>query len=231
MVNGHLGANRRRIGLVQGLRAVRLPDTLAALCDDPDAKLSSDDRSRLRALLPTYADWCAELESMGIDSSLQHDDLHDGNVFVGAGGDRIFDWGDSSVAHPFGTLLVTFRSVANRGLGDETASTRALDRLRDAYLEPWTAEHSSGELTRAVALAMRVAIVGRSLSWKRALGGIPMDDRGEWADAVGWLADGAIRAEPRLIRSCWRRRGTSLRRVRSPPCRTGKSSSRRALVP
>jgi len=175
---------------VPDLRPPELPARFAALCDDPEVLLSADDRARLRALLPTYAGWCTELDSFGIAASLQHDDLHDGNVFVGEGGDRIFDWGDASVAHPFGTLLVTLRSIVSRGLGDDGDATRALDRLRDAYLEPWTAEHPMAELRRAVPLAMRVAIVGRSLSWKRALSGIPTGDRGEWGDAVGgWLMD------------------------------------------
>lgn len=182
---------------VPDLRPATLPARLATLCDDPDVLLSKDDRERLRALVPTYAAWCAELESVGIAASLQHDDLHDGNVFVGEGGDRIFDWGDANLAHPFGTLLVTFRSITNRGLGDDADAGRALDRLRDAYLEAWTDQHPMAELRRAVPLAMRTAIVGRSLSWQRALSGIPLDERGEWGDAVGgWLLD---LFEPNLV--------------------------------
>ncbi len=182
---------------IPDLRPSRLPDLLASLADDPDASLTEEDRSRLRELVPTFAGWCAELEAHGIQPSLQHDDLHDGNVFVGGTGDRIFDWGDAGVAHPFGTLLVTLRSVASRGLGEEPDATRTLDRLRDAYLEPWTDGHSLAELTRIATVAMRVAIVGRSLSWKRSLIGIPKDDRGEWADGVGgWLME---LFEPNLV--------------------------------
>jgi hypothetical protein len=182
---------------VPDLRPERLPDLLAGLSDDSEADLSTDDRARLRALVPTYAGWCEELEGSGIAASLQHDDLHDGNVFVGHDGDRIFDWGDAGIAHPFGTLLVTLRSIASHGLGDEPAATRTLDRLRDAYLEPWTGEHTLAELTRLVPVAMRVAIVGRSLSWKRGLQDIPMDDRGEWADGIGgWLME---LFEPNLV--------------------------------
>ena len=182
---------------VPDLRPVCLPDRLAKLAGDPKTGLSTDDRERLRALVPTYARWCAELDASGIQPSLQHDDLHDGNVFVGKDGDRIFNWGDASIAHPFGTLLVTLRSIASRGLGEEPAATRMLDRLRDAYLEPWTDDHTLAELTRLVPVAMRVAIVGRSLSWKRSLNGIPMDDRGEWADGIGgWLLE---LFEPNLV--------------------------------
>jgi hypothetical protein len=177
---------------VPDLRPTVLPDLLATLADDPEAVLSADERARVRALVPAYTGWCAELDASGIEPSLQHDDLHDGNVFVGEGVDRIFDWGDASVAHPFGTLLSTLRSIASRGLDDEPANVKArtLDRLRDVYLEAWTDGHSLESLRRIVPVAMRVAIVGRSLSWKRSLVGIPMDDRGDWADRVGgWLTE------------------------------------------
>jgi len=177
-----LGVPDRRPGVLAG--------HLETLIDDPAAQLETADRARLRTILPTYARWCAELDALGIDASLQHDDLHDGNVFVGPDGDRIFDWGDSGVAHPFGTLLVTFRSIASRGLGDARAERRALVRLRDAYLEPWTDRYPRATLAEGVPLAMRVAIVGRALSWRDALAGIPPEEHGPWAGNVGgWLLD------------------------------------------
>jgi hypothetical protein len=175
---------------VPDLRPGTMPARLAALLEDPEVGLSATDRLRLEAILPAYADWCGALESTGIEASLQHDDLHDGNVFVGPVGDRIFDWGDSSVAYPFGTLLVTFRSIADRGLGDGAHEARALTRLRDAYLEPWTDRHARTELAEAASIAMRVAIVGRALSWQRSLAGIPLSDHGEWTGNVGgWLLE------------------------------------------
>ena len=178
-------------------RPAAMPGQLEALLDDPIAQLQPSDRDRLHALLPAYARWCEELDALGISPSLQHDDLHDGNVFVGPGGDRFFDWGDSSVAHPFGTLLITFRSIASRGLGGGEAERRALSRLRDAYLERWTDRHAHTELVTAVPLAMRIAIVGRALSWRGALSGIPPDDHGEWTGNVGgWLLE-LFEAPPR----------------------------------
>lgn len=165
-----------------------LAQALIDLVDDPAVELQEPDRARLRDLVPTFDRWCAELEAFGVPASLQHDDLHDGNVFVGPAGDRVFDWGDSSVSHPFGTLLVTFRSLADKGLGTDETERRALRRLLDAYLEPWTDFHSRERLTAAGRLAMRVAIVGRSLSWQGALAGVPPRDHGPWAGYVGgWL--------------------------------------------
>jgi aminoglycoside phosphotransferase (APT) family kinase protein len=149
-----------------------------------------EDQERLRAALPDVTAWSAELAAVGVTSSLQHDDLHDGNVLVGPEGDRFFDWGDASVAHPFGTLLVTFRSIASRGLGDAVSQSRALAKLQDAYLEPWTTSHSRANLAAAVPRAMRLAIIGRAMSWHRALTGIPPRDHGEWSGNVGgWLME------------------------------------------
>jgi hypothetical protein len=111
-------------------------------------------------------------------------------TFVAPEGDRIFDWGDSSIAHPFGTLLVTLRGIANRGLEEPPAERRALSRLRDAYLEPWTNVHSRTELATAASLSVRVAIVGRALSWRRSRTGFPAVDHGQWSGNVGgWLIE------------------------------------------
>ena len=175
---------------VPDLRPQNVPSELAAMLEDPTIALPSADRERLRDVIPEVTAWSTELASFGVAPSLQHDDLHDGNIFVGPAGDRIFDWGDASIAHPFGTLLVTFRSIASRGLGDADAQAAALANLEDAYLEPWTAEHSRADLAAAVPLARRLAIIGRALSWHRALTGIPQRDHGEWAGNVGgWLMD------------------------------------------
>ena len=82
---------------------------------------------------------------------------HDGNVLAGDGGYRVIDWGDSGVAHPFATLLVTLRSVGNAfELGDWTPFGPAapeLERLRDAYLEPWSDRLARAELVRLVRIA------------------------------------------------------------------------------
>jgi len=174
------------------LRPAAMPNLFAVLIEDPTSGLTEPDRVRLRERLPAYAEWCAGLAASGIGPSLQHDDLHDGNVFVGrgrrgAGGDRIFDWGDAVVAHPFGTLLATLRSIASR---DSTLDRAGLLRLRDAYLEPWTADQPRTALNETVQTALRVGAVGRAFAWKRALSGVPPDAHGEYAGAVGdWLLE------------------------------------------
>ncbi|WP_245670341.1 aminoglycoside phosphotransferase family protein [Micromonospora mirobrigensis] len=175
-------------------RPERLPGLLDELLDDRESlRLGQPDgmdaelHERLRAYRAEFGVLCRRLGGTGIPATVQHDDLHDGNVFAGADGYRFFDWGDASVAHPFGTLLVTLRSVAHAaGLADDDP---ALPRLRDAYLEAWTDRYDRATLREAAHLATRVTTVSRALSWRRALA---TDDpaRAEYAEAVpGWLGE------------------------------------------
>jgi len=177
------------------------PDTLPAelerLLDDDAAwaRLPADERDagvaargRLRATLPVIGTLAAELAASPVPPTVQHDDLHGGNVLVGPAGDRIFDWGDAVVAHPFATLAVTFNSIAHKtGL---PPADPAFARLEAVYLEAWTDVVPTAELRRAVALAKVFACVGRSLAWERALRGLDDDETEGFADGVaGWLVE------------------------------------------
>lgn len=185
---------------VDDLRPEHMPRRLADLVDELAAAtgptaLPADDAAGLRALLPAYADACAELDAAGVAPTLQHDDLHDNNVFHR--GPVFFDWGDCVVGHPFGTLLVTLRSVAHaHGLdpGDPV-----LARLADAYTEPWTDVADRATLRRQVELAIRVGPLTRALAWRRALTGCDEAARAADGDAVpGWLLELHERALPLL---------------------------------
>jgi hypothetical protein len=175
---------------VPDLRPSMMPGQLATLLDDPAVRtdLGAERHAAITALAPEYASWCAELAADGIPSSVQHDDLHDGNVFLVGRRFRFFDWGDAGVAHPFGSLLVAMRVAGY--LFKVEPDAPELVRLRDAYLEPWTADHDRKSLLRSAELATRVAIVGRSLSWQRALRGAEMPVEDDVRTAVAeWLAD------------------------------------------
>ncbi|GIE89899.1 phosphotransferase [Actinoplanes regularis] len=126
-----------------------------------------------------YAGWCAELAASGVPVTLDHGDLQDGQVFTRGGGRYVFhDWDAASVAFPFASLVVTARVVRDRFGADGPA---VLARLRDAYLEPWTADgHTRVQLTRLAGLACRVAPIGqvfRALAPGRMFPGSPMDTR------------------------------------------------------
>ncbi|MFE2418743.1 aminoglycoside phosphotransferase family protein [Streptomyces hokutonensis] len=121
------------------------------------------DPAQLHALRPLLLELSAELAELGIPDSLDHSDLHDGQLFHPAAGRyTFFDWGDAAVSHPFCSFLVPAGRVRER-YGPE-----AVPRLRDAYLEPWTENgHTTTELRRALTLATRLGVIGRAAAWNR----------------------------------------------------------------
>ncbi len=179
----------------------RLPELLDELLDEPDwlmldqpDGLSAADIRQLHDLRPRFVEACAELDASGIGLSIQHDDLHDGNVVVAEGEYRVIDWGDAGVAHPFATLLVTLRSVAHAfDLGDWTPFRRGageLDRLRDAYLEPWSDRLPRARLEELVGLATWTGMVSRALTWRAAMPHATDEELTESGTAIpGWLGE------------------------------------------
>jgi hypothetical protein len=163
-------------------RPAALPAHFAALLDDPTVAIAGERRAALRGLTQRYADACARLAEAGPEPTLQHDDLHSNNVFRDG---RFFDWGDASVGHPFHSLLVALRSMA--ATFDVAPGDPVLERFRDAYLEPWSL---GAEGPALVELAVWTGIVGRSLSWRRALTEAGPAELDEFGDAVGgWLEE------------------------------------------
>lgn len=129
--------------------------------------------------------WCAELAAAPGPATLDHHDLHPWNIVVADDEPvqqaRFYDWGDSVVAHPFSSMLVAL-TFAQRQLG---VSEHRTDRMRDAYLEPFTDLASLPELVAAMELACRVGKVARALTWARVVAAMePGPDRDEWARAA-----------------------------------------------
>ena len=143
-------------------RIARLPGLLGRVLAD-DRATPAGAREPIRALLPRIERSIAELAAIGIPPSLDHADLHQSNVLVRDGRAEIFDWGDACVGHPFCTLAVTLRFAA-RGAGLEVASP-AIRRLRDAYLEPWSAAAPRADRERAAGLAFALGTIVHALSW------------------------------------------------------------------
>ncbi len=110
--------------------------------------------------------------------SVDHNDLHPGNVLVGDPPPRIYDWGDAVLAHPFASMLLPLTVLRDGTLGTSAVATE-LDRLRDAYLEPFADLAPHAELVRTLELACRVAKIARALTWHRATG-TATDPRGRW---------------------------------------------------
>ena len=157
--------------LALGLPDVRLPVVAAAYeaFFEDDRGLEPDELARLRALAPRYHELCDELAAFGLPDSIQHDDLHDGNVFVRDGRVAIFDWGDSSVAHPLWSLVKPLRDARDRGSDPEP--------LCAAYLVAWTAVAPEERLRAALRVALPVGTFAYALQVRRLLDFLPAEAR------------------------------------------------------
>ena len=144
---------------VPDLRIAALPAGYKRLLAS-ELPLASDDVTRLRDYAPRFTELCASLAERGIQESVQHDDLHMKNLYADGGKLRVVDWGDSSIAHPFFSLVVTFRFLDEvNHLAPDHPWFR---RLRDAYLEPW-----GRGLEETFELAIRVGWFAHAIAWTR----------------------------------------------------------------
>jgi aminoglycoside phosphotransferase (APT) family kinase protein len=100
-----------------------------------------------------------------VPETIQHDDLHQFNVYIRDGRPRILDWGDSSVAHPYFSLVATLRHVDDRGI------TRA-------FLDAWDGDEDT------LALALRVGRIAHTFKLRPR--GVPDDD---WPRVVALAID------------------------------------------
>jgi hypothetical protein len=138
-----------------------------------DLPLDSHEIRRLREFAPRFSELCGELAERNVPETIQHDDLHMANVYRDGERMRVLDWGDSSISHPFASLVVTFRfleEVNNLPPGDPWFS-----RLRDAYLEPW-----GHGLTDAFALAIVTGAFAHTFAWRRQRDHLPEEARPEF---------------------------------------------------
>jgi hypothetical protein len=147
--------------LVAGfMSAIEAEPTLDAGRGD---RLTEDERRALERALPEVQRACDDLASLGIADTVQHDDLHQGNLLVRDGRAVVFDWGDACVSHPFLTLAVTLRFAASlTGLAPD--DDRILT-LREAYLEPWRDRAGAEELRAGAGIARRLGELSRTLTW------------------------------------------------------------------
>jgi hypothetical protein len=161
-----------------------LPGQFEEVLTDAEAleTLTQDERRRLAALAPRIEAECRQLADYGLPETIQHDDLHDGQIFVRDGRFLFFDWGDACVSHPFYTLVVTLAVLAYRLELDHDAPE--LDRFRDAYLEPWTRFRPRSELEQAYPIAYRLGVLCRGLTWRSVVAVLPQPLRDDEADAV-----------------------------------------------
>ncbi len=162
-------------------RSVVLADRLAEVLER-DHGLAAGEHRALVDALPRLRELCEELAARGFPETVQHDDLHDGNVLLRDGVGRVFDWGDTCVSHAFMTLRVTLRFFAHvRELPDDAPE---VIRMRDAYLDAWSEFGSRDELLAVFELAFRIAIAVRALSYHQYISLMPPRFRERYQDDV-----------------------------------------------
>jgi Ser/Thr protein kinase RdoA (MazF antagonist) len=139
--------------------------------------LDRGERERFRKLAPRFSELCDALRGT-VPYSIQHDDLHMGNVFDDGETLRVLDWGDSSVAHPFFSPVVTFQFL------EEVSKLPPTDpwftRLRAAYLEPWGPGYED-----VLELALRVGAMAYAIAWGRQWEHLPEAERSEFTEYWG----------------------------------------------
>jgi hypothetical protein len=141
------------------LRVSALPERFATMLSR-GLPLEPGEIAALRRFEPRFAELCAEVDAESPGDTIQHDDLHVNGVWIRGDQLRVMDWGDTSIGHPFASLVVTFRflELENRFQpGDPWFA-----RLRDAYLEPW-----GPGLVPAFDRAYRIAMFAHPIAWIR----------------------------------------------------------------
>jgi hypothetical protein len=135
-----------------------------------DRRADEAERERLRQVAEmraTVVRWCERLTGGVVPASIDHNDLHAWNI-LGSGSDvRFYDWGDSVVAQPFSSMLA---------LGWVPMEDSVRERLRDAYLEPFTELAPHAELVGMLELACRVGKIARALTWQRSVSAYDPDE-------------------------------------------------------
>lgn len=128
------------------------------------------------------------LATVELPPTVQHDDLHAGNVFCTSTGEaalqaaRIFDWGDAYLGNPLCSLLIALRNPSYHF--DLPADPERDARLARAYLSGWSDLATPSTLNRVLPDALLLARVGRVLGWGRALARASDAERAQWQPHV-----------------------------------------------
>jgi hypothetical protein len=195
-----LGLPDHRLQVLPGMFE-RLAADRSALMVGLENGLSEEQYRQVSAAVPRYARYCARLLAMPVGQSIHYDDMHTNNIFLrdGDGGVKrvtFLDWGDSTVSHPFCSMLIFLRAISDQMLLPEESTEipenmpPMLTRLRDLYLEPWQKYDTREDLLDAFHLAWRVGMVARALSWHDTIAAMPAAFRPSFRHSVpAWMGE------------------------------------------
>jgi hypothetical protein len=195
-------------GRASDLLALGCPDrSLDALEAEIDRVLTDEDAllagrpeglspSELRAV-PELADEfraaCARLRRYDLPPTLEHGDLHAGNIRRRQSGFLFYDWSDGCLSVPFFSLvpMLEFESLPD---------ARAGRLLRDAYLEPWR-RRLGRRLEAAFELARYVGLFHQAISYYRIVERTEARARWEWEGMLPGLVRDLLERRPPGSRS------------------------------
>jgi hypothetical protein len=188
----HVGTTELRPEECVDYLSARIEQYAALGADDPRV-LAPDVAARLRAHLPVVRRWAEEVAGLGLPLTLNHNDLHENNVFDVDGRLRFFDFGDALVTEPLGVLLIPLNILGEKL--EAGGHDRRLWRVADAALEVWSDLVPMPELRAALPAALSLGRLGRVESWVRCLPSLSGDELAEWGHvAAAWL--GTLDADP-----------------------------------
>ncbi len=176
-----LGMPDRRLDKLPGLLEHLLTDTGMLYIDQPGG-ITTAEYETLQAFLSQFMALCEQLADYGIPHSINHGDLHDGNIFVRDGSAIFFDWGDCSASHPFFSLRTTFVSLENSlNIAEDD---QIFDHLARIYLQSWTDYAAMEDLLAAFAIARRLWALSSMLVWYRIVSSLEPSQRGDYIEPV-----------------------------------------------
>ena len=130
----------------------------------------------------------ARLSDSGLPDTIEHNDLHAGNVFCADGSaaaihdSRFFDWGDAYVGNPLCSLMIALVGPSYHfGL---PADPERDARLTRSYVSAWADLVPSARLKALIPDALLIANLARIRAMERALGHATDAERAEWAPRV-----------------------------------------------
>ena len=157
---------------VPDLRLERLPGLYEELLDElADAAAPAEQLEPLRREVDRVQALAEELATFAIPDSIQHDDLHDGQVFQRDGRYLLLDWGDACVSHPFFTLSVTAEGFLAWGVEDVERSVDTVP-FRNAYLRPFEGDFGDRDLVAAATIALRLGWICRAINGRQGGTGV-----------------------------------------------------------
>lgn len=155
------GVRDRRLNILGAQMEALFADTSLMLPGDPLFGLTQTEISQVRALLPELKTRCERLRAYNLPETIDHGDFHSFNVAVTPNGYIIYDWSDLTITHPFFSLLPMFDWNTQF---DHIPGWR--EKLRDAYLQPWTIYEPMDRLIEAFEISHPLSIVVQILNYQ-----------------------------------------------------------------